>query len=113
MNNLTAKHCIPCEGGVDPLTPDQIAEYKKQLKQEWFVKNGTKLHRVFSFDTFMQSIDFINKIAQIAEEEQHHPDMYIFFNKVQIELFTHAIGGLHENDFILAAKIEELVNENK
>ena len=108
MNNLTQKHCVPCEGGVEPLGTSEIEALKSQLNQEWSVIDGMKLRRQFRFDTFLEAIEFVNKIAPIAEAEQHHPDIYVFFNKVQIELFTHAIGGLHENDFVVASKIDQL-----
>jgi 4a-hydroxytetrahydrobiopterin dehydratase len=108
MNKLTEKHCIPCEGGVEPLKEKAIEKLKEELHTEWFVIDGTKLRRQFRFEKFIDAIDFVNKIATVAEEEQHHPDIYVFYNKVQIELFTHAIGGLHENDFIMAAKLDEL-----
>jgi 4a-hydroxytetrahydrobiopterin dehydratase len=106
MNDLNQKHCVPCEGGVDPLSESEIENYKAQLNNEWSVIDNTKLRRQFRFETFLEAIEFVNKIAPIAEREQHHPDIYVFFNKVQIELFTHAIGGLHENDFIMASKID-------
>lgn len=87
-------------------------ELKKKLHKDWSIIDENKLHREFDFETFTQSIDFINKIAKIAEKEQHHPNIYVFFNKVQLELFTHAIGGLHENDFVLAAKIDQVYERN-
>ncbi|CAN5290036.1 4a-hydroxytetrahydrobiopterin dehydratase [soil metagenome] len=108
MNNLTKIHCVPCEGGVDPMTPIEIQENLKLLKLKWEVIDGKKIQHQFEFKNFKEAMEFVNKVAEIAEEEQHHPDIYIFYNKVRIELWTHAINGLFKNDFILAAKIELL-----
>lgn len=109
MNNLTQKHCVPCEGGMPPLTDQQEDELMLQV-QDWFLLRDSehKLRRQFKFKTFKEAIAFVNKVADIAESEQHHPDIYVFYNKVQIDLFTHAVGGLSENDFIMAAKINQI-----
>lgn len=110
MNNvcLIDKNCVPCEGGVPPLTPEQIAPLKSELKKDWFIEDNKKIRFQFKFKNFKEAIVFVNKVAELAEKEGHHPDIHIFFNKVTIELWTHAIGGLSENDFILASKIELL-----
>lgn len=106
---LARKRCIPCEGGVDPLTKEQAEELMKQLNQEWALVEGAGLlARSFSFPNFKKTIAFVNKVAVIAETENHHPDMTVSYDNVGVELTTHAIGGLSENDFILAAKIDEL-----
>ncbi|HVY72895.1 MAG TPA: 4a-hydroxytetrahydrobiopterin dehydratase [Candidatus Paceibacterota bacterium] len=106
---LSDKRCIPCEGDVDPLTEAQAEELKKQLHEEWsLVDGGGLLARSFHFPNFKKTMEFVNKVAAIAEEEQHHPDMTVSYGDVGIELMTHAIGGLSENDFILAAKIDEI-----
>ena len=89
-----------------PFTESAIAIYLPKLKNMWNVVDGKKLHSIFIFKDFKQSMKFVDKIAKIAEKEGHHPDMTINYNKVVIELTTHAIGGLSENDFIVAAKIE-------
>ena len=78
------------------------------LKDKWVVIDDKKIKHEFKFKDFKQAITFINKVAEVAESEGHHPDIYVFYNKVVIELWTHAIGGLSENDFIVAAKIEPL-----
>ncbi|MBI2020634.1 4a-hydroxytetrahydrobiopterin dehydratase [Candidatus Daviesbacteria bacterium] len=105
---LSSKKCVPCEIGTPPLTAEEIKPLKDQLKLDWEVIEGKKLKREFKFKTFMEAINFVNKIAKIAEEEGHHPDIYIYYNRVVISLMTHNIRGLSENDFILAAKIEDL-----
>ncbi len=107
--DLTKKHCVPCEGGTPPFSQAQEDEYIEKVKDWSLIRDSEhKLRRQFKFDDFKASLSFVNKVGEIAEAEQHHPDIYIFYNKVQIELFTHAVGGLSENDFIVAAKIDEL-----
>jgi 4a-hydroxytetrahydrobiopterin dehydratase len=104
--DLANKKCVPCEGGVPPLGKEKIKEYLSQLKSRWEVLEDKKIRKEFKFSGFPEAISFVNKVAKIAEQENHHPDIHIFYRKVVIELWTHAVGGLSENDFILAAKIE-------
>ena len=109
MNNLTSKKCVPCEGGVPPLSPEQIELFRTELSDEaWRVSDNKKISKEFRFETFPQAMMFVNMVADLAEHEGHHPDIWISYNIVRLELWTHAIGGLSENDFILAAKINEL-----
>lgn len=108
-HKLVDKRCIPCEGGTPPLTHQEIESLKLQLKLEWEVEEDQKMRYKFKFKDFAQSLAFVNKVAEIAQGENHHPDIHIHYNKVLIELWTHSIGGLSENDFIVAAKVEELV----
>ena len=109
MEQLIEKKCVPCEGGVQPFNKDQIQEYLAQLSSAWEVKDDKKITKRFKFHDFKEAMVFVNKIADLAEQEGHHPDITINYNRVTIELFTHSIGGLSENDFILASKIEQLV----
>ena len=104
--DLNQKKCKPCEGNMPPLTKEQANELLKQIPG-WEIKNG-HVFRQFKFKNFRESIAFVNKVAKIAEQEQHHPDITIHYNKVSIELWTHKINGLSENDFILAAKINKI-----
>ena len=121
--DLANKKCVPCEGRTLPLPENAIQQYLAQLNTQWeVIRNenkmriidgspesfGAKIHRQFVFKNFVQAMAWVNKVADIAEAEGHHPDIYIFYNKVTIELWTHAIGGLSVNDFIVAAKIEVL-----
>ncbi len=106
--DLDNRHCVPCEKNMPPLTEAQLHGFLKELLTPWEVVDGKKLKKEFTFPDFRHSMLFINKIAPLAEREGHHPDIYIFYNKVVIELWTHKIGGLSENDFILARKIEKL-----
>ena len=103
--DLTQKHCKPCEGVVKPFTPDQIEKYNSALTTVWEVIDNKKISRNFTFKNFKQAIAFVNKVADIAESESHHPDIHISYNRVTLILWTHAIGGLSINDFILAAKL--------
>ena len=109
MSELAKKKCVPCEGGVDPMTPDQAEVLLAQLNPEWMlIDQGRLLARTFTFKDFKDALAFVNKVGAVAEEEGHHPDMTLGWGNVGVELTTHAIQGLSENDFILAAKIDEL-----
>ena len=104
--NLTQKKCKPCEGGTPPLSKEQ-ADVLLSQAPGWEIRNG-HIFRQFKFKSFKESIAFVNKVADIAEQEGHHPDIIITYNKVAIELWTHKINGLSENDFIIAAKINNI-----
>jgi len=106
--DLTKKHCIPCEGGMPPLDPERVPNYLKHVPS-WTSPDSKKIIKEFKFKDFKEAMTFVNKVAGLAESEGHHPDIYIFYNVVRLELSTHAIGGLSENDFILAAKINKLI----
>lgn len=105
--DLTSKRCLPCEGGVPKLTADEIEALRPQVPA-WEVK-GEKLHKTFTFDDFVGAMAFLNRVAEVAEAEGHHPDFSVHWNRVEFTIWTHAIDGLSENDFILAAKIDELL----
>lgn len=109
MSDLTDKSCKACEGGVNPLTDEQVQHFILETP-EWFAdSDNTTIARTFELPDFQRAIVFINLMAKLAEEEGHHPDIFLHsYNKVTVSLTTHAIGGLSENDFILAAKIDAL-----
>lgn len=104
--DLNAKHCTPCEEGTTPLDHDDIVRFSNCLDLDWGVVRDARLHHEFRFPSFMEAMLFVNDVAAIAEEEGHHPDLYIYFTRVVVELTTHSIDGLSDNDFILARKIE-------
>lgn len=106
--DLTVKKCVPCEGNIPALKGNEIVEYEKYISGNWKVVENKKICREFSFVNYRHTIDFVNKVADLAESEGHHPVMHVYFGRVDIELWTHAVDGLTENDFILAAKIEQL-----
>lgn len=108
MEDLTQKRCVPCEGGVPPFSLDQVGEYIKYTPGWTLGDDNKKLTRKFTFKNFSEALAFVNKVGEVAEHEGHHPDIKFSWGYVNIELSTHAIGGLSENDFILAAKINKL-----
>jgi len=112
MEGLAAKSCAPCRGGVAPLSA-AAAQAELEHVPGWLLEeNATRLTRRFEFRDFVEAIKFVNRVADVAEQEAHHPDIAIHWNKVDLTLWTHKIGGLHENDFILAAKVNRLLVED-
>lgn len=109
MTQLTERKCEPCEGKTHPFNAQQVSEYIAQVPGWEASEDKKTLTRNWNMKNFMAAVDFINKVAEIAESEQHHPDVHLTgYRKLRIVLSTHAIGGLSENDFILAAKLNEL-----
>ena len=106
MDELTRKRCVPCEGGVACLTGAALEAMRAQIGEGWRVVDGRRLEKEYGFDDFKQALDFVNRVGAIAEEEGHHPEVYLGWGKVKLTLWTHAIDGLSENDFILAAKAD-------
>ena len=107
--DLTQEKCKPCEGGVKPYDAEHIEKRLADLTTPWEVVNNHSIKHEFIFKDFNEAMAFINKVAVLAEAEGHHPDIHCFWNKVILELWTHAIDGLSINDFILARKIENLI----
>ena len=112
MNDLTKKKCIPCEGGVIPFDVSQIHKYQKKVDGWDIIKNKDlfMLEKNFTFKNFIDSQNFVNKVGEISEREGHHPDIIFGWGYAKINITTHAIKGLSENDFILAAKIDKKIN---
>ena len=111
MSDLANKKCIPCEGNIPPFNAEEIHKYLKQVNGWTVVEDkidGFHLIKNFKFDNFLLSQEFINKVGKIAEEEGHHPDLWFGWGYARIKIFTHAIKGLAESDFILAAKIDKI-----
>ena len=108
MDNLAQKKCVPCEGGIEPLGRSEIANYLEHVPR-WEAAEDKKIERSYAMRDFAEALRFVNEIGRIAEEEGHHPDICIHnWNKVRITLWTHAIGGLSINDFIMAGKIDRI-----
>ena len=106
MSDLAEKRCVPCEGDVPPLGETEVEGYLTELN-DWSL-NGKWITKEFSFKNFVAAMQFVNRVADVAEGEGHHPDIHIHYNRVRLDIWTHAIDGLSENDFILAAKIDAL-----
>ena len=108
-DELVQKKCLPCEGGVDACTLDEATDQLKLLTGWELTHEGQRIRKTWKVKNFMAGMDFFNRCAEVAEEDGHHPDLHIEgYRNVSVELWTHAIGGLSENDFILAAKIDQL-----
>lgn len=112
--SLSSLKCVVCRGDEPALKKEEIEKYLKEVNEGWQAENPPaggpdKITREFEFKNFLEAIYFVNKVAKIAEEEGHHPNIYLHdYKRVKIELYTHKIGGLHKNDFILASKIDNL-----
>ncbi len=105
---LGQKKCVPCRGGIPPLERAKAEEFLKSTEGWELSSDATRISGTFKFKDFKAAIDFVNKVALLAESEGHHPDFEIHYNKVKLVMYTHKIGGLHENDFIMAAKVNAL-----
>jgi 4a-hydroxytetrahydrobiopterin dehydratase len=106
---LSGKHCVPCEGGVPPITGADLDRYLKAITDWKLTADGKRIRREWRVKDFVTGLDFFNRVGQLAEAEGHHPDLHLAgYRNLAIELWTHAIGGLSENDFILATKIDKL-----
>ena len=106
---LTRKHCVACESGVPALNPAEVQSHLAALPAWQLTSDGQRIRREWRVQDFLTALDFFNRIGKIAEEEDHHPDLHLTgYRNVALEISTHAVGGLTENDFILAAKIDTL-----
>ncbi|MBL0143896.1 MAG: 4a-hydroxytetrahydrobiopterin dehydratase [Betaproteobacteria bacterium] len=106
MNDLARKKCVPCEGGVAPLTDTQVGPMLKGLAG--WAREGSTITKTFRFANYHETMAFVNATAWISHREDHHPDLSVGYNQCKVSYWTHAIGGLSENDFICAAKIDAL-----
>jgi 4a-hydroxytetrahydrobiopterin dehydratase len=110
MSELADKECVPCKGGVPPLKGEALADLQKKLGNGWEVINEHHLEKAFTFKNFREAIAFTNRVGELAEQQRHHPDIYLAWGRVKITIWTHKIDGLTESDFIMAAKIDPLMN---
>lgn len=109
-DDLANQHCKPCEGGVKPLSPSAAQALLANLHSAWCISDdGRAISREFTFPAYSRSLGFANAVAWIAITEGHHPDMLVSYSRCVVDFSTHAIGGLSENDFICAAKVDQLV----
>ena len=109
MIELTKKQCKPCEGGTAPLTETEAKALLQQTPAWSLHEGGTEIHRAYEFKNYYQTMPFVNALAWIAHREDHHPDIEVGYKRCHVRYSTHSIGGLSENDFICAAKIDALV----
>jgi len=107
MSELTAKSCVPCRGGIPPLAGDEIARLRQQLGEGWEVVGQHHLEKSYGFKDFRSALDFTVKVGELAEQEGHHPDIFLAWGSVKLTIWTHKVDGLTESDFILAAKADE------
>lgn len=108
MINLTAKKCTPCQGGVPPMSCDVAEEHLNEVPGWELLDNASKLKRTFKFDNFVDAMRLAQRVGELCETEGHHPDLTIGWGYCRVEFQTHKISGLHENDFIMAAKVNQL-----
>ena len=107
-SGLAQKECKPCQGGTPPLKGDALKQMQSRLDGGWRVLDEQRLEKHYQFPDFKQALAFVNRVGEIAEKQNHHPDIYFTWGQARIQLSTHSIKGLSENDFILAARIDEL-----
>ena len=106
MTDLAKKTCIPCRGGVPPLKGTQLADLQEKLKNDWKIINEHHLEKEYSFINFKEALEFTIKVGELAENQDHHPDIFLIWGKVKVTIWTHKIDGLTESDFVFAAKTD-------
>jgi 4a-hydroxytetrahydrobiopterin dehydratase len=110
-SELAAQQCIPCQGGIPALAGDEIANLLERLGGNWTAVEDHHLRKEYAFPNFVEALAFTNRVGEIAESQGHHPDIYLTWGKVRLEIWTHKIDGLTVSDFILAAKADEAIEE--
>jgi 4a-hydroxytetrahydrobiopterin dehydratase len=103
MEKLESMHCVPCKGGMPPLKGQALTDLYSHLQQGWSLIEEKRLEKQYAFKNFREALAFVNRVGAIAESEGHHPDIYLSWGKCRLTIWTHKIGGLTQNDFILAA----------
>ena len=109
MSDLGSKDCVPCKGGVPPLKGGDLEKLSKEIAGDWKIVDEHHLEREFTFNDFREALTYTNLVGEMAEEQGHHPDIYLAWGKVKIVVWTHKIDGLTESDFIFAAKSDKLL----
>ncbi|HKZ54307.1 MAG TPA: 4a-hydroxytetrahydrobiopterin dehydratase [Anaerolineales bacterium] len=107
MSELAQMECVPCKGGIPPLKGEELAAIHHKLGGGWQVVDEHHLEKAFKFRNFREALDFTNRVGELAEQVNHHPDISLAWGKVQVKLWTHKIGGLSETDFVFAAKVDQ------
>ena len=107
MTDLAAKECVPCKGGVPPLAGPELDSLERQLGGGWRVIDGHHLEKEYRFANFVDALAFVNRVGALAEEQGHHPDIFLAWGKVKLTMWTHKIDGLTESDFVFAAKADK------
>ncbi|MEB3283905.1 MAG: 4a-hydroxytetrahydrobiopterin dehydratase [Candidatus Sericytochromatia bacterium] len=111
-DKLASKHCVPCSGSIPALSPGEVDRLLREIDEWALLTEPHRLSRRFTFGDFVSAMGFVNRVAELAEAEGHHPDIVVHYNQVTLDIWTHAISGLSESDFVLAAKVSELL-ENR
>ena len=107
MSELAQENCIPCRGGVPPLKGEELDALQKKLGNDWQIINEHHLEKEYIFADFRQALDFTVKVGELAENQGHHPDIFLSWGKVKLTIWTHKIDGLTESDFIFGAKVDQ------
>jgi 4a-hydroxytetrahydrobiopterin dehydratase len=110
--DLAAKECVPCKGGVPPLKGESLKKLLAAVGNGWHVVEEHHLEKQYKFEDFQQALDFTNRVGEMAELQNHHPDIYLAWGKVKVTIWTHKIDGLTESDFIFAAKTDQLLSKS-
>jgi len=108
-SELAKRECVPCKGGVPPLKGGALSEFQKRLGGDWRVVEEHHLEKEFVFKNFREALGFTNRVGELAERQQHHPDIFLAWGRVKLTIWTHKIDGLSESDFILAAKSDAML----
>lgn len=111
MAELAQKDCVPCKGGAPPLKGNDLARLARELGEDWRVVNEHHLEREYKFENFRKALDFTNQVGELAEQQNHHPDIYLAWGRVKLTLWTHKIDGLTESNFVFAAKVNQAKKE--
>jgi 4a-hydroxytetrahydrobiopterin dehydratase len=108
MSGLAKRECVPCRGGVPPLAGEALTALERELGGGWQVVDGHHLEKEYRFRNFREALSFANRVGELAESVNHHPDLLVAWGRVKVTVFTHKVGGLTETDFVFAAKTDEL-----